>query len=165
MKMFRIAATAVAAGVLLAACSGGTSSTFPTGTGTTGATGTTTTATTATTAPTTTTTTTAPPASTELVLTAPVGSSNTGFAEKEISAPADTPFTILFKNDDGGIPHNVQIFEGTSTTGTLAWAPKDNALINGVAEETYEIPALAAGTYTYNCFAHPATMVGTLNVA
>lgn len=108
-----------------------------------------------------------PPPDGEVVLTitAPEGSANTGFAETELTAPADTPFTIHFINDDPGIPHNVEIFEGTSTSGDPVWAPDGNALINGPAEEHYEIPALPAGTYTYNCFSHPATMVGTLTVA
>lgn len=158
MRFIRIAAVAVVAGLILAACSGGDSPSD----GATTTTGTTTSSS-ATTSSATETQTTAP--STELTLTAPVGSSNTGYTEKELSAPADTPFTIVFKNDDTGIPHNVQIFEGTDTTVPPVWAPEGNALINGVAEETYEIPALPAGTYTYNCFAHPATMVGTLTVA
>ncbi len=157
MRFIRIAAVAVVTGLLLAACSGGDSPSDETTTTETS------TATATETSSATETETTAP--STELTLTAPVGSSNTGFAETELSAPADTPFTIVFKNDDTGIPHNVQIFEGTDTTVPPVWAPEGNALINGVAEETYEIPALPAGTYTYNCFAHPATMVGTLTVA
>lgn len=157
MRFIRIAAVAVVTGLLLAACSGGDSPSDETTTTETS------TATATETSSATETETTAP--STELTLTAPVGSSNTGFAETELSAPADTPFTIVFKNDDTGIPHNVEIFEGTDTTVPPVWAPEGNALINGVAEETYEIPALPAGTYTYNCFAHPATMVGTLTVA
>lgn len=104
------------------------------------------------------------PASTALTITAPVGASNSGFAETEVAAPADTPFTIVFKNDDAGIPHNVQIFEGTDTSATPVWAPEGNALITGVDEVTYEVPALPAGTYTYNCLSHPTTMVGTLTV-
>jgi plastocyanin len=156
MRFIRIAALAVIAGLVLSACSGGDSPADETSSAAT--------STSSSAAPTETETETTAP-STELTLTAPVGSSNTGFAETELSAPADTPFTIVFKNDDTGIPHNVQIFEGTDTTVTPVWAPADNALINGVAEETYEIPALPAGTYTYNCFAHPATMVGTLTVA
>jgi plastocyanin len=103
--------------------------------------------------------------STGLSLSAPVGAANTGFAETSLSAPADTPFSISFTNDDEGIPHNVQIFEGTDTTTTPVWAPADNALITGVDEVVYEVPALAAGTYAFNCFSHPATMVGTLTVS
>jgi plastocyanin len=102
--------------------------------------------------------------STSLSITAPPGSSNDGFAETSLSVPADTPFTIAFDNQDEGIPHNVQIFEGDETTGTPVWAPADNELITGPAQTTYDVPGLPAGTYTFNCFSHPVTMVGTLTV-
>jgi plastocyanin len=103
-------------------------------------------------------------ASTELTVTAPVGASNDGFAETSLSAPADTPFTITFNNEDDGIPHNVQIFEGDDTSATPVWAPEGNELITGPDTAVYEIPALPAGTYTFNCLSHPTTMVGTLTV-
>jgi plastocyanin len=102
--------------------------------------------------------------STMLTVTAPPGASNDGYAETSLSAPADTPFTIHFVNDDEGIPHNVQIFEGESTSGTPVWAPENNELITGPDEVEYQIPALPAGTYTFNCLSHPTTMVGTLTV-
>jgi plastocyanin len=97
-----------------------------------------------------------------ITITAPTGAANTGFTPTSIAAPADAPFTLRFVNDDGGIPHNVQIFEGADATGTPVFAPEGNELITGVAETDYRVPALPAGTYTFNCLAHPATMVGTL---
>lgn len=141
MRTLRITALAAVLGLGLAACGGGDDTSEPAGS------------------------TSAPTGGTTLTVTAPPDAANAGFAEKTLSAPADTPFTIVFKNDDGGILHNVQIFEGTDTTATAVFSPADNAMITGVAEATYAIPALAAGTYTYNCFSHPATMVGTLTVA
>lgn len=102
--------------------------------------------------------------STELTITAPVGASNSGFAETSLSVPADTPFTIMFNNEDDGIPHNVQIFEGEDATGTPVFAPDGDELITGPDSAVYDVPALAAGTYTFNCLSHPTTMVGTLTV-
>jgi plastocyanin len=144
-----IAAVSVSAVFLLAACSSGESSTSagvstqPVVPSTTGSPQT---------------------ADTQFEVTAPVGASNTGFQETELVAPADTDLQIEFINNDEGIPHNIQIFSGDSTTGTPVFAPANNELITGIASTTYDIPALAAGTYTYNCYSHPATMVGTLQV-
>ncbi len=101
---------------------------------------------------------------TTLTITAPSGAANSGFAETSLSVAADTPFAIDFINQDEGIPHNVQIFEGTDTSATAVWTPEGNALITGPDEAPYEVPALAAGTYAFNCFSHPTTMVGTLTV-
>ena len=103
--------------------------------------------------------------STDLTVTAPAGAANSGFTETSLTAPADSPFTITFANDDPGIPHNVQIFEGDDTSAAPAWAPADNALITGEDSVVYEVPALAAATYTFNCLSHPTTMVGNLTVA
>lgn len=99
-----------------------------------------------------------------LTITAPSSAANSGFAETALSVAADTPFTIHFINQDEGIMHNVQIFEGTDTSATAVWAPEGNAMVTGPDEADYEIPGLAAGTYTFNCFSHPTTMVGTLTV-
>jgi plastocyanin len=151
MKTLRaIAVAAAVAGLLLAACSSSSSSSRSTSGSTATATST------STSSPAT--------ANTQFEVTAPVGASNSGFQETELVAPADTDLEILFINEDAGIPHNIQIFEGTSTTGTPVWTPNGNELITGVADVTYEIPGLAAGTYTFNCYSHPATMVGTLTV-
>lgn len=149
MKTMRIIMIAAVAAIFFAACSsGGDTTSEPTGGGDTTSEPTTGGGTDAT-----------------LTITAPAGASNSGFAETELSVPADEPFTIRFVNEDGGLPHNVQIFEGTDTTVTAAWAPEGNEMITGPAETVYEVPGLTAGTYTYNCFSHPATMVGTLTVS
>lgn len=101
---------------------------------------------------------------TTLTVTAPSGAANSGFAVTSLSVAADTPFTIHFVNEDDGIMHNVQIFEGTDTSATAVWTPEGNAMVTGPDEASYEIPGLAPGTYTFNCFSHPTTMVGTLTV-
>jgi plastocyanin len=37
-------------------------------------------------------------------------------------------------------------------------------MITGDDATMYQVPALPAGTYAFNCYAHPATMFGTLTV-
>ncbi len=76
-----------------------------------------------------------------------------------LTAPAGAPFQIVFTNSDAGIPHNVSIHTG-SATGTAAFT---GDIFQGVATQTYDIPALAAGTYYYVCSVH-SNMVGTLTV-
>jgi hypothetical protein len=107
----------------------------------------------------------AAPASDVLEIVAPSGAANSGYGTTEFSAPADTPFTIHFVNEDEGIPHDVRIYEDMDVTGTPVFAPADGAMITGPDEVDYEVPALSAGTYTITCMAHPTTMVGTLTVA
>ena len=70
--------------------------------------------------------TTASPTSTptgKITITAPKGATLGGYADTQLTASADTPIQIVFRNDDAGIMHNVQLFEGTTTTGTPLWAP------------------------------------------
>ncbi|MDH4143327.1 MAG: cupredoxin domain-containing protein [Chloroflexota bacterium] len=82
---------------------------------------------------------------------------NIAYDKSEMSAPADTPFQITFANNDPGIPHNVAIKDGSGAdvfTGDL---------FNGVETRTYDVPVLAAGSYTFYCTVHP-NMTGTLTV-
>jgi cytochrome c oxidase subunit II len=81
------------------------------------------------------------------------------FDTATLSAPADTPFQIVFANNDAGIPHNVAIHEG-SPTGPEVWVGE---IFNGVETRTYDVPALPAGTYGFTCTVHP-NMTGTLTV-
>jgi plastocyanin len=84
---------------------------------------------------------------------------NIAYLESEVTAPADTPFTIAFVNLDAGVPHNVAIHEG-SPTGPELW---QGEIFNGVETRVYEVPALPAGTYGFICTVHP-NMTGTLIV-
>ncbi|HEY8636870.1 MAG TPA: cupredoxin domain-containing protein, partial [Candidatus Limnocylindrales bacterium] len=81
------------------------------------------------------------------------------YVEKSLTAPAGTPFQIDFDNQDPGTPHNVSIHKD-SPTGDEVFKGE---VFPGVAKKTYDIPALAAGTYAYVCTVHP-TMTGTLTV-
>ena len=85
------------------------------------------------------------------------GALNVAFTNASLTAPAGAPFAIEFDNQDAGIPHNILI-KGTDG-GTLF----DGDLVNGPAKATYNVPALAAGMYTFVCKVHP-NMTGTIMV-
>jgi plastocyanin len=79
------------------------------------------------------------------------------FDTDSLEVPANTPFQIVFTNNDAGIPHNVAIHEGTPT-GPAVWT---GDIFNGVETRTYDVPALPAGAYGFVCTVHP-NMTGTL---
>jgi plastocyanin len=81
------------------------------------------------------------------------------FNTAELSAPADQPFQIHFVNNDPSIQHNVAIHEG-SPTGPEKFRGE---VFPGVAERTYDVPALTAGAYGFICTVHP-NMTGALTV-
>ena len=84
---------------------------------------------------------------------------NIAFDNTNLTAPAGVPFQIAFTNNDAGIPHNVVIHTG-SQTGAVVFS---GTIFSGVATQTYNVPALPAGTYSFNCVVHP-NMTGTLTV-
>ncbi len=79
------------------------------------------------------------------------------FVNKDLSAPADTPFQIEFDNQDAGTPHNIEIKDAS---GGVVFKGE---IFAGPAVKTYDIPALPAGTYPFVCTVHP-NMIGTLTV-
>ena len=82
---------------------------------------------------------------------------NIAFDKAELAAPADEPFRIVFANNDAGVPHNVEIKDSAGTS------IFKGEIFNGVETRTYDVPALAAGSYTFICTVHP-NMAGTLTV-
>jgi len=92
-------------------------------------------------------------------ITAPAGASTKGFEQKQITVPAGEPLKIAFANQEGGVQHNVQIFDGPD-----AKAPSlmDGAVITGPASSSYDVDPLKAGTYAFICKIHPTTMTGVI---
>jgi plastocyanin len=82
---------------------------------------------------------------------------NLQFGTATMSAPAGTPFTINFLNNDSGVQHDIVIEDAAGKPVFTG------ALIDGGTETDYQVSALPAGTYTFKCSIHPI-MTGTLTV-
>jgi plastocyanin len=80
------------------------------------------------------------------------------FNEKTLAAPADKAFTVSFDNQDAGTPHDFDVLD---SSGAKVFDGKE---ITGVAQTKYDVPALKAGTYKFECSIHPALMNGQLTV-
>jgi len=89
-----------------------------------------------------------------------VTAQNIAFEEKELTAPADQPFTIHFVNADApGTPHDVDIRDASGKV------LEDEQATNGGAESNYQMKPLPAGEYTFFCSVHPIpNMTGKLTV-
>ena len=88
-----------------------------------------------------------------------ISAQNVAYDTAALTAPAGQPFQIHFTNKDAGTPHNVAIHQG-SPTGAEVFKGE---IFPGPGDKTYDVPALAAGTYGFVCSVH-ANMTGTLTV-
>ena len=75
------------------------------------------------------------------------------FVETSVSVKAGAAFSVAFDNQDGA-PHNIKI---SDASGDKVFAGD----IVSSQKVTYQVPALAAGTYTFICEVHP-NMTGTI---
>jgi plastocyanin len=82
---------------------------------------------------------------------------NIQFDTDHLEAPAGRALVLEFANNDPGVPHNVEIKDAT---GASLFKGK---IITGPDAAAYQVPALAAGSYTFVCDVHPF-MTGTLTV-
>jgi plastocyanin len=83
------------------------------------------------------------------------------FQPATLTAPADTPFTIHFTNDDPSTPHNVAIFGGGDASAPSVF---QGEVITGPASADYSVDALPPGSYFFHCDVHPQQMTGTITV-
>ena len=77
------------------------------------------------------------------------------FTTPAVIAPAGKPFTIAFDNQDGA-PHNIAI---SNSSGAQVFKGE----IVTSQKVDYQVPALAAGSYSFLCEVHP-DMKGTVTV-
>ena len=81
--------------------------------------------------------------------------SNIAFDKSSLQVPAGQAFVIHFDNKDS-TQHNVAIYDSAGKavfTGEIFAGPK---------AMDYQVPALPAGKYTFQCDVHPTVMTGTL---
>jgi plastocyanin len=86
-----------------------------------------------------------------------IAAQNIQFDTHHLDAPAGQPFVLEFDNNDPGIPHNVEIKDANGAS------MFKGQIITGPAKASYQVPALAAGSYMFLCDVHP-TMTGALAV-
>ncbi|HEY3334725.1 MAG TPA: cytochrome c oxidase subunit 4 [Candidatus Limnocylindrales bacterium] len=83
-----------------------------------------------------------------------LAAANIDFSPKTLSVPAGKAFTLAFDNQDP-VPHNVVIKDAG---GTVAFTGE---IVTGPHAVVYDVPALAAGSYTFVCTVHP-NMTGSI---
>ena len=87
-----------------------------------------------------------------------IAAQNIAFDTDHLAAPAGQGFVLEFANNDPGVPHNVEI---KNASGASMFKGQ---IITGPAKMSYQVPALAAGSYMFLCDVHP-NMTGTLTVS
>ena len=93
-----------------------------------------------------------------VTVTAPEGAATGGFEPDTLEAPADTPVTLEFDNQDATAPHNIVIKDSGGADVSIG----DTSPFTGPEKRSYAVPALAAGEYSFLCSVHATTMTGTL---
>jgi plastocyanin len=84
-------------------------------------------------------------------------SSAVSFETKTLIVPAGRPFELIFHNNQAGVPHNVDIGDSAAAATTYLHGER----VDGVASITYNVAAIPAGTYYFQCEVHP-NMNGTV---
>jgi plastocyanin len=92
-------------------------------------------------------------------LAAPEGAATAGFESTTLPVKSDKPIDLEFDNQDAGVGHNVQIFDGPDEAAPVLL---DGEVITGPDMTTYRVEPLAEGEYFFNCRVHPTTMTGTI---
>ena len=88
-----------------------------------------------------------------------IGARDLGFTAPCMVANAGEAFTIHFTNADA-MPHNVAVYQDSSKANEIM----RGEIQNGSGEIDYDVEALDAGQYYFDCTVHPADMNGTLYV-
>lgn len=86
-------------------------------------------------------------------VTVNISADNMAFDTSTITVPAGANVTMVFDNQDDGIPHNVAVYDSSARTEQIFVGE----IITGPAEITYTFPAPSEpGTYYFQCDVHPS---------
>lgn len=80
-----------------------------------------------------------------------ISSMNVAFDRAEVAVPAGKPFILVFENREA-VSHNVSIYADSS----LKDRRFEGVLFTGPTTRWYPVPALAAGSYAFQCDLHPS---------
>ncbi|MCA1831942.1 MAG: hypothetical protein ABR548_07735 [Actinomycetota bacterium] len=81
-----------------------------------------------------------------------------GFDKDCLAVKAAKAFTVTFNNKQGF--HNFSMYDSPETKTVLFQSPR----FSGPKVETYDLQAMAPGTYFFRCDVHPGAMRGTFIV-
>ncbi len=96
---------------------------------------------------------TATPAAPGAETTVEIAADNLAFDTETITVPGGASVTMVFDNQDGGIPHNVAVYDGPLRSEAIFVGD----IITGPAEITYTFTAPSEpGTYYFQCDIHPS---------
>lgn len=90
---------------------------------------------------------------------------NIAFEPEEVSFPdagEGDEVSILFRNEDQGIPHNVWVYPFEEDEPLIDEPVFEGETFDGLGQEVYTFAAPAPGTYYFNCTVHPQQMTGTI---
>ena len=81
------------------------------------------------------------------------------FSPRAVTVAANAEVTIVFRNEDAGVLHNVAVYRDR----TAAQSIFVGELFPGVATREYVFASPQAGSYFFRCDVHPDTMTGTFS--
>ena len=87
-----------------------------------------------------------------------ISAQNIKFDVDKLAAPADKPFQVTFDNKDAGVAHDFDVLDAS---GKKVFDGQD---FPGPGQKTYDVSALTAGAYKFECSIHPQLMFGVLTV-
>ena len=91
------------------------------------------------------------------VVTINLTAKNIAFNTDKITVPAGSHITVIFNNQDSGIPHNFAVYTDSSAQTPVFIGQ----IITGPATITYTFDApTQPGTYFFRCDVHPTQMTG-----